>query len=162
MAHTKQRKVLVPRPSKVTTDGQGRSVWVDPVESANLELISTQALEQALRSNDPRCRESIERAAEYSGDGVLARDPASGDFEVIDDEDLREILKAQADLPKRQRPAEVTLEPLSEEAEDAVDELSLVSTQKLRTILGKPEPEDSLDDVDDPGAGRSFNPYDSG
>jgi hypothetical protein len=34
-------KVLVERPAKIGSDGRGRPVWVDPIESAELELVST-------------------------------------------------------------------------------------------------------------------------
>jgi len=51
-------KVLVRRPSKIKTDSRGRSVWADPVESAKLELVSTQTLKQILSSSDQQNRKA--------------------------------------------------------------------------------------------------------
>ncbi len=40
------------RSPKVTTDDRGRTVWVDPIETAKLELVSTQMLTQIIESGD--------------------------------------------------------------------------------------------------------------
>lgn len=162
MSQQKHHKLQVPHPARDTADGRARPDHVDPVATIELELVSTQALEETLRSNDPRSRASIERAAEHHGDGVLARDPVNGNFEIIDNDDLREILDAQAELPGQQRASDVTHSPSSGESTAASDELSLVSTQKLRAILGKPEEETLPEPSADLDAGKSFNPYDSG
>ena len=39
MADDAPAKILVKRPAKIKSDGRGRSVWVDPIESAELELV---------------------------------------------------------------------------------------------------------------------------
>lgn len=164
MSDTKAGKVLIKRPAKVHTDSRGRSVWADPIESAELELVSTQTLKQILSSTDDTHRESIKEVAGTESNGVLARDTATGMFKIIDDDELQHILDNDSDLPKIQRPSDVTLEPLHDYAD--VDHLSLVSTQALKRVLnsgGKDEKSARTPDTDDddPNPNAGFNPYDS-
>jgi hypothetical protein len=155
MSDNTSRKVLVQRPCRIRTDGHGRSVWADSVESAEFELVSTQTLKQILTSRDDTDRKAIASAANTSTSGVLARNPASGSFEIIDDDELQVILDSNKGLPRISRPADATLEPLRDYA--AEDQLSLVSTQALRKVLNDDESNDA------PGtAGGGFNPYDHG
>lgn len=156
MSDDAPKKVLVKRPRKVTTDGNGRSVWVDPIESAELELVSTQMLKQMLSSRDESDRQAIEEAADCAADGVLARDPSNGQFEIIKEEDLQAILDDNQGLPKLTRPADATLEPLRDYADD--NQLSLVSTQALRKVLGDDSKEEEKPAMAEP---VGFNPYDS-
>ena len=155
MADEPPLKVLVKRPSRIKTDDRGRSVWADPVESAELELVSTQTLKQILSSENPGSRKSIENLATTLGDGVLARDPATGIFKIIGDEELQQIIDNHKGLPKLSRPGDVTLEPLHDYADS--DHLSLVSTQALRRAL-KPDDQSTGDTLQDDDGG--FNPYD--
>jgi len=153
MSETASKKVLVSRPPKIASDGHGRSVWVDPVESAELELVSTQMLKVMLSSRDDADRKAIEKAANTAVDGVLARDPVNGEFEIIDDDDLQAILDQNHGLPEISRPADATLEPIHDYVDD--DHLSLVSTQALRKVLND-------DDSQQPDAEPvGFNPYDA-
>lgn len=158
MSDSNSRKVLVRRPSRITTDGRGRSVWADPVESAELELVSTQMLKVMLTSRDDTDRNAIREAANTETDGVLARDPRSGGFEIIDDDELQAILDVNQGLPKLSKPADATLEPLRDYPAD--DELSLVSTQALRKVLRRDEDE-SANDGELPDEPAGFNPYDN-
>lgn len=153
-------KVLVRRPAKIMTDDRGRSVWADPVESANLELVSTQMLKVMLSSRDDADRKAIEQAADSATEGVLARHPESGSFEIISEEELEKILEVNDDLPKISRPADATIEPLHDYVDD--EQLSLVSTQALRRVLCTDDDEEdaALEAVEDDGGG--FNPYDNG
>ncbi len=158
MPDDKPKKVLVNRRAKVAPDDHGRSVWVDPVESAELELVSTQMLKVMLTSRNDSDRKAIEEVADKAVEGVLARDPVNGQFEIIDDDELQVILDENQGLPKLTRPADATLEPLHDYADD--DQLSLVSTQALRKVLsdGDEEKEDSeLSSAESAG----FNPYDA-
>ncbi len=141
MSDHNENKVLVRRPTKIKTDSRGRSEWADPSESARLELVSTQTLKQILSSSDERNRKAVEAAANTTTDGVLARDPVTGFFEIIDDAELQAILDANSELPKLSRPIDVTLEPLH----DYVDKenLSLVSTMALRKVLAKSDDDGS-------------------
>lgn len=156
MSETTSKKVLVRRPRKIAADGHGRSVWVDPVESAELELVSTQMLKVMLSSRDDAERKAIEQAADTAVNGVLARDPANGQFEIIDDDELQAILSENQGLPEMSRPADATLEPIR----DYVDEehLSLVSTQALRKVLSDDDTEQPEPAANDPAG---FNPYDA-
>ncbi len=159
MADNGSGKILVKRPSRVTTDGHGRSVWADPVESAELELVSTQMLKVMLTSKNQQDREAIEAVASSVGDGVLARNPENGGFEIISDEDLEEILAANDDLPTISKPADATLEPLKDYVDN--EQLALVSTQALRRVLDDDaETATATGNLEDTGGG--FNPYDNG
>jgi len=87
---------------------------------------------------------------------VLARDPATGYFEIIDDTDLQAILDTNADLPKLSRPVDVTLEPLHDYADD--ESLSLVTTMALRKVLAKGDDDSSAEaEIDSSG----MDPYNS-
>lgn len=152
--------IKIRRPARIQTDGRGRSVWTDPVDAAEeLELVSTQALRVILESNDKKARKSIEAAARKGNEGVLARNPTSGTFEIIEDEDLQAILDSSHDLPPMTRPADVTLVPLNE---DPGVELSLVSTTALRKVLGQKEPEAETKPRKLRDIGGGFDPYNSG
>ncbi len=158
MSDRESKKVLVKRPARITTDGRGRSVWADPVESAELELVSTQMLKTILTSRDKADREAIEKVANTSAEGVLARSPGSGKFEIIDEDELQAILDVNQDLPKLSRPADATLEPLRDYADD--EELSLVSTQALRKVISD-DIEECANDADAEADPTGFNPYDN-
>ena len=151
------KKVLVRRPPKIASDGHGRSVWVDPVDSAELELVSTQMLKVMLSSRDGVERKAIEDVADISVNGVLARDPVNGQFEIIEDDDLQAILDENQGLPKLTRPADATLEPIRDYVDN--ESLSLVSTQALRKVLDDDDGQDAETPPTMEPAG--FNPYDA-
>ena len=158
MSSGNSNKVLVRRQSKIRSDGQGRSVWAEPVESAEFELVSTLALKKILTTEGDNSRKAIAEAAQSAADGVLARDAANGQFEIIDDDELQAILDDNNSLPPVSRPSDVTLMPLSDDDAQQADELSLVSTMALRKVLGEPEPVDETPAAE-PGGG--FDPYNS-
>jgi hypothetical protein len=126
--------------------------------SIELELISTQMLKQILASNDDGSRSAIEEAAGGSVEGVLARDTATGYFEIIDNDELQAILDQQENLPKISCPSDATLEPLHDYVES--ESLSLVSTQALRRVFegDKADEPDALSDL----KARGYNPYNTG
>jgi hypothetical protein len=161
--------VRIRRPAKVTTDNRGRTVWADTIETAELELVSTSELQKILASTDDDTRSAIEQIIADEKEGVLARDLATGLYEIISDADLQAVLDGNSALPKTSRPADVTLEPVSKAT--SADELSLVSTQVLRKILGKKEtakagPRESAGKSQKVGRkvdkGGGFDPYNSG
>lgn len=133
MSDDTTKKVLVSRRAKVAAEDRGRSVQVDPVESANLELVSTQMFKVMLSSRDDADRKAIKEVANHAVDGVLARNPANGQFEIIDDEELQAILDDDQGLPELTRPADATMEPLRDYAND--DQMALVSTKALKKVL---------------------------
>jgi len=149
--------VLVRRQSDSTALDQTMMEEFRPVENAELELVSTQMLKQILSSNDAENCAAIENAANSNVDGVLARDTATGYFEIIDDDELQAIIDQNDDLPTLSRPADPTLEPLHDYVES--ENLSLVSTQALRHVFGD---EDKIDEVEPEKEVnvRGFNPYD--
>lgn len=154
MADDYTATIRIKRPSKVTTDDRGRTVWAGEIQEAELELVSTNELKQILEASDPARRSAIEQVASGKTDGVLARDPATGLFEIVSDSDLQAAL---AQEPGSRQPAAPAggLEPVEDRSGE---DLSLVSTQVLRKVLksdaksGAPKK--------DPGGG--FDPYDSG
>jgi len=135
MSDEKSARAVVRRPSKIEADGHGHSV-----EGEDIELVSTQMLKQILSSNDVENRKAVEEVAKTAGEGVLARNPATGYFEIIGDDELREILDSGQDLPKLSRPSDVTAQPLHDYADN--EHLSMVSTEALRRVLNDDEKEE--------------------
>ena len=154
------------RRGKVTTDDRGQTVWDGPVEEVELELVSTGTLKRVLESSDSDRRQRLADAAE-AGDGILARNTASDEFEVIDDDDLEAALASAAKDAGPGRVADVVYERVDTTADETSDELSLVSTQMLRQMLGGEDAADGASDAGDEAAGESpreggFDPYNSG
>ena len=143
------------RSPKVTTDERGRTVWVDPVESANLELVSTRMLKQIIEVGDVGTNDRLCEVAKGE-DGLLARDIDKGRFEVISDEELQHILDGTDMESEAKDAAGLTEEPVVEVATDE-EELELVSTQMLRIILS---PEDEEQTTAEGSAASGFDPYD--
>ena len=115
-------------------------------------------LKTLLSSKDAERKQQLEAAA-ASKDGVLAKNLSSGDFEIIDDDDLMAALASADEHPDKLRAADMVNEPLLELADTEDEALSLVSTQALRKILGQPEEEPEPGKVDKAGG---FDPYNSG
>ncbi|HNP36801.1 MAG TPA: hypothetical protein PKK10_13195 [Woeseiaceae bacterium] len=155
MSDPLQRTVRIWRPAKVSTDDRGRSVWSEPVEETELELVSTTMLRKLLDSNDvDKKRELDELAA--SKEGLLAKNLASGSFEIVDDEDLKAALASADAVDTTTGHTDVDLQPLLERVDNADEELSLVSTQALRKILGHADDKPAKAE---PLAGGGFDPY---
>ena len=149
----KTQRIL--RSPKVTTDERGRTVWVDPVETANLELVSTQMLKQIIDAGDEVTHKNLREMAEGE-QGLLARDIDKGRFEVISDEELQHILDGTDKEYEASKRASVAEEPVAEVVADE-EELELVSTQMLRIILS---PEDEEKKAAEGSAETGFDPYD--
>lgn len=152
-----KQTVKIVRKPKVVTDDRGRTVWSDPVETANLELVSTQMLQQLIASDDQSAKDQIRDAA-GSKDGLLAHNTESNRFEVISDEELQQILNSGHELHESRNFVEAIDEPMADEAESE-NELELVSTEMLRQILD-PTGAPSTDDDGSPDTG--FDPYNKG
>jgi len=133
MPQNRSPKVLVRRPLRDVAGDSGRSRTSETADSAEFELVSTQMLKVILASRDGSDREAIASAANTSSEGVLARNRNNGQYEIIEDEELQAIVKANRNLPKFTRPTDVTLEPLHDYVDD--EELALVSTHALRKVL---------------------------
>ena len=127
--------VRIQRKSKTTVDDRGRTVWNEPVEDVELELVSTTALEKILASDDPKTCGEIRRLAAGRKKGVLARDTATGVFQIVSEADVKSALKATEVQDRPKRGSEVTAAPLSETSRLAAAELSLVSTQILKKVV---------------------------
>ena len=146
MANDYTATIRIRRPSKVTTDDRGRTVWAGEIEEAELELVSTNELKQILEASDPASRSAIEQVASGNTDGVLARNPATGLFEIVTDSDLQAALAQEASRPAAPR----GLEPAQKRSGE---DLSLVSTQVLRKVLKSDTGSPKKD------AGGGFDPY---
>lgn len=161
MSDELKQTVRIVRKPKVALDEHGHSVWTEPVEAVELDLVSTSMLKKILDSNDEKARQRIEEAAKGK-DGVLAHDTQNNHFEIIDDDDLQAALDSASKTPDQGRPADVVLAPLSEHVNEDEEELSLVSTQMLRQILASDDPQANVDpgQIEDDDGG--FDPYNSG
>lgn len=163
MAEDFTKTVRIKRASKVAPDERGRNMWVGKVESVELELVSTTALEKILKSDDGKTQIEIRRLVDGRKDGVLARDTATGVFQILSDEELKNAVSTGEVQDGPQRQAEVTADPISEQTHQAAAELSLVSTQILRKVF-KP---DGTSEYETPKTGKKdkfggFDPYNNG
>jgi hypothetical protein len=150
-----KQTVRIVRNAKIATDDRGQSVWVDPIETAELELVTTTMLKRVLNSDDERKKQQIREAADGK-DGILVHDPDLDRFAIIDDADLHEAIAATAGAEST-RAADVTFEAITRRADGDDEELSLVSTQALRRILHiEPEQDDDVGALDE---GGGFDPY---
>jgi len=140
---------------------RGDKVKKKPVDTIELELVSTGMLQKILDSDDDEQKERIKSLAD-KGEGVLAKTPGADEFEIISDEELATALEASGQETEFEQLAESKLEPIGSTAD--VEVLSLVSTQALRRILRHEDNEsasepDEIDlDIDQGG----YNPYNSG
>lgn len=161
MSKDPTKTVRIRKVDKVAPDDRGRSVWLGKVEEAELELVSTTALEKILKTEGGKTRSEIQKLAAGKKDGVLARDTATGHFRIVSETDLEKALAAEAG-GKPGRSAEVTGTPLTDTTRLAAAELSLVSTQILRKVM---KPEVKAEAVKaKPGKKDKFggfNPYDN-
>jgi len=162
MAQDFVKTVVIRKPEKVATDDRGRTVWVGKIETVELELVSTTALQKILESDGGKTRAEIRRLVKGKKDGVLAKDTTTGVFQIVSNEDLQAALEQTGRQPPPARVADVTAAPMNEKAKQAADELSLVSTQVLRKVLkpgGKAEYQKPKIGKKDKFGG--FNPYDN-
>ncbi len=145
------------RSSKVKTDGRGRTVWADTVETTSLELMSTQMLKKVVESNDANANNDLRKVSEGK-DGLLARDTEKGRFEIISDDELQQILDG-TDSKSGAEPASIETEDSAPIDIRGEEELELVSTQMLRVVLDL-EDEPVQEEEGKPQSG--FDPYNSG
>jgi hypothetical protein len=156
MSDLKQTVRLL-RPTRVTSDAHGRTVPDGPVEETELELVSTAMLRAMLDSGNAEHQRRLREAA-AGKQGVLAKNLGSGNFEIIDDDDLKTALAAAA----TDAAGKVSARPLLERADQGDEELSLVSTQALRRMLGQPEKDPAKKHKTSPKSpGGGFDPYNS-
>ena len=89
MADELRQTVKITRRPKVTTDDRGRTVWVDTVVTANLELVSTQMLRQIVDADDGETKDHLRHIAEGE-DGLLAHG-IDNTFEMYDSNEMRQF-----------------------------------------------------------------------
>lgn len=159
--------VRIKRPAKVSTDDRGHSVWDETIETVQLELVSTAQLQAILQSDDDDSRGAIRQVLARKEEGVLARDPATGLFEVVSEDDLKALVDSGEAPSIRRRAAGFTRKAGDDSPAVPADELSLVSTQMLRAIV---PPQERQPPAKKPGArpaagrkdaGGGFDPYNS-
>lgn len=146
-------KLRVMRFVKSMRNRNGLASGGDSMEE--IELVSTQMLKAMLSSRDKSERCALREAINTAEDGVLARHPVTGRFEIIGDDELRAIVEANRSLPKITCPADATVEPLRDYADN--EHMALVSTRALRKVL---RDDDDLPQRTDTAADR-FNPYEN-
>ncbi|MGQ0430163.1 MAG: hypothetical protein ACT4UQ_09540 [Gammaproteobacteria bacterium] len=137
MADDPTKTARIKRDSRIAQDPRGRNVWVGRVEeSVELELVSTAALEKLLKSGDGQAQLEIRKLAAGGKEGLLARDAATGHYQIVGSEELKAVAET-GKVPERvQRGNEVVGAPLTEDAIHKAAELSLVSTMMLRKVVG--------------------------
>ncbi len=149
--------VRIQRPARMRTDGSGRPVRAESLETVDIELFSTGEIRKILGSKDEAAIKAIEDAAESGDEGVLARNIATGLFEIVDNSDLQAIIEQDVRPRKHEKVADIIYEPAFD-SEKSIDELSLVSTMALRKILKEDDVDEPIaEEIDDAG----FDPYDS-
>ncbi len=156
------RTVRIKRDSRVAPDERGRNVWVGKVESVELELVSTTALEKIFRTADGKTQVEIRKLAESKQDGVLARNTATGVFQIVSNEDLKTAVEVTAPRDGPKRGAEVQGAPISDKTMQAAAELSLVSTQILRKVVKEDAEAEAVKTAGKRDKFGGFNPYDNG
>lgn len=137
MADDPTKTVRIKRDSKVAEDPRGRNVWAGRVEQVTeLELISTTALEKILTSGDGKTQVEIRKLAASGKEGLLARDAATGHYEIVGQDALKSIAET-GQVPEKPHVGGVNVAaPLSDDAVRKAGELSLVSTMMLRKVVG--------------------------
>ena len=152
MSDEHMKTVRIQRPSRVAPDERGRNVWVGRVETVELELVSTTALKRILTTADGKTQVEIRELAKSRKDGVLARDTATGHYQIVSEAELKAIAEAEGTPPGARAPAKrsatVVAAPLTDQARLAAAEMSLVSTQFLRKVVAKKDPSGGFDPYD--------------
>ncbi len=102
------KTVRIQRTSRAAPDERGHNVWVGKVEAVELELVSTMALRKILQTADGPTQVEIRELAKSNKDGVLARDIATGHYQIVSEAELKAIAKTEGvpkpvagDQPKR-------------------------------------------------------------
>lgn len=148
------------RPSRVRTDERGHTVWDETIKTAKLELVSTDRLKQLIDEGNPEARDRIRELASAGSDGYLAEDGESGTLSIIGDDDLQALLDSRDD----NRPSLSLPDPVEEPASGDDEELSLVSTRRLRKLFDVEN--DAPQEPAKPGPatdeGGGFDPYNTG
>ncbi len=155
MSDDLKKTIRLVRKNKCITDDRGRTVWNVPIENTELELVSTERLEQMIAADGKRAKERIARAAKQK-DGILAHNAADDRFQIIDDDDLMAALDSAADTKEREVSIASEAAPEFDDSSTGEEELSLVSTQMLKQLLNV----EDADESDETPAESGFNPYD--
>ncbi|MEM6638737.1 MAG: hypothetical protein AAF610_02450 [Pseudomonadota bacterium] len=153
------------RQPKVKSNAVGGTVWnetVDEVESAELELVSTQML-QVMILDDEKARRQQLADLKSSEDGLLAHNRRKDTFEVVPRKDYQSAMEQRSQPKPAAKPSPYVAKQVSSD----IDDQSLVSTQVIRKLLNKPQlsPQEAFDElklVDEPGSEGGFDPYNSG
>jgi hypothetical protein len=172
MSEDRDKTVRIKRDSRVAEDPRGRNVWVGRVEQeVELELVSTASLEKVLKSGDGKAQVEIRKLATSGKEGLLARDAATGHYEIVGDEELKSIA-ATGQVPPPGRAGGVNMAaPITPDAVRKAGELSLVSTMMLRKVVGTDGKAEIVDEAaaktkERASTGRDkfggFDPYNKG
>ncbi len=168
MGNASDRGSRVERPAarqggeKVTLDDRGHTVWAGEVKTGRFELVDTRMMEQLLEGDEQKTRAEFDRLAAGGKDGIVARETSTGHFRVLETETLDELMNRPVEGMQSLPAGGRSLDQLEPEAgADDEQELQLVSTQMLRQILGKEEPEAVDPDAGEAEAADAFDPYDN-
>jgi len=106
MADDFTKTVRIQRPTRVAEDERGRNVWVGKVETVELELVSTTALQKIMKSADGKTQAEIRNlAAGADPDEVQAVDVMTAPIiEVEADEPVAVVARTMLDAGIRHMP----------------------------------------------------------
>ena len=110
----------------------------------------------ALAAADDADRQAMQAMAESGKRGIVARNPVTGALDVVSEDELREL---QRDKTVR-LPQLLDTDTAPDTGNDDGQELSLVSTQMLKQMLGDEESKGPGEPEEIAEAEKGFNPYD--
>ena len=141
---------------KAGKDDDWKTVEAESAEETEFSLVSTMMLKQILDSDDDEKKDQI-RGLTDEQDGILACATGSDEFRILPDDKLNAALKAESSgmtsLSDHDRVDEY----------DGEEDMSLVSTQMLRTILHVDDEDGAAKKGDaapkDDVGTKGYNPY---
>ena len=113
-----RKTIRIQRPTERKSDARGRNVWQGPIETVELELVSTTMLPKILASDD--AKQDIQAAA-LEDSGVLAHDVENDRYEIVDAEGHDEFSLVSTQMLQR---------ILRKDTSDVSDELADVEVQQ--------------------------------
>jgi len=157
------RTVKIKLNRKDGTDSQGQAAGANPAEETEFELVSTMMLKHILESDDDQKKDQI-RGLANEEDGVLACSTGTDEFKILPDDEIEAALKASPNPQLADLAGGSALDVT--ETSDEEEDIALVSTQLLRTMLHDDDKTDVEPNKADGGPKEEFkiggfNPYDT-
>jgi hypothetical protein len=126
------RTIKIKVNQKEGTASLERDAGTSPGEDTEFELVSTMMLKQILESDDDAKKDQIRGLADEE-DGVLACSIGTDEFKILPDDEIEAALKASPNPELADLAGGYALDVT--EKTDEEEDIALVSTQLLRTML---------------------------